>query len=56
MIHFLARLFRQIHGIVGITAPPEGTKDRKVVLIWLIVLVVILVWCAALLYLMLYVF
>lgn len=56
MIRFLARLFRQIHGIVGISAPPEGTKDRKVVLIWLVVLFVILLWCAVLLYLMVYVF
>jgi hypothetical protein len=35
MIKFLAELFRGLHYIVGISAPPPGTNDRTFVLAWL---------------------
>jgi len=35
MIKFLAQLFRGLHFIVGISAPPPGTNDRRFVFTWL---------------------
>ena len=35
MIKFLAQLFRGLHYIVGISAPPPGTSDRMFVFAWL---------------------
>jgi hypothetical protein len=35
MIKFLARLFRGLHYIIGISEPPPGTSDRKFVFVWL---------------------
>jgi hypothetical protein len=35
MIKFLAQLFRGLHYIVGISAPPPGTSDRTFALAWL---------------------
>jgi hypothetical protein len=35
MIKILARLFRGLHYIVGISEPPPGTSDRKFVFTWL---------------------
>jgi len=35
MIKFLAQLFRGLHYIVGISAPPPGTGDRTFVFAWL---------------------
>jgi len=35
MIKFFAQLFRGLHYIVGISAPPPGTSDRKFVFAWL---------------------
>jgi hypothetical protein len=35
MIKFLAQLFRGLHYIVGVSAPPPGTSDRKFVFAWL---------------------
>ena len=34
MIKILARLFRGLHYIVGISEPPPGTSDRKFVFNW----------------------
>lgn len=36
MIKFLARLFRGLHYIVGISEPPPGTSERKFVSTWLV--------------------
>jgi hypothetical protein len=36
MIKFLARLFRGLHYIVGISEPPSGTSERKFVFTWLV--------------------
>jgi len=38
MIRFLASIFRGIHFILGISAPPPGRGERTFVLIWLAVL------------------
>jgi len=38
MIKFLARVFRGLHLIFGVSAPPEGQNERTFVLIWLAVL------------------
>jgi hypothetical protein len=35
MIKFLAQLFRGLHYIIGISAPPPGTSERKFVFTWL---------------------
>jgi hypothetical protein len=35
MIKFLAQLFRGLHYIIGISAPPPGTSDRVFVFAWL---------------------
>ena len=56
MIRLLAKLFRQVHWTVGITAPKEGTDERKFVLIWLGIIAFVLAWAALVLYLMIYVF
>jgi hypothetical protein len=36
MIKILARLFRGLHYIVGISEPPPDTSDRKFVFTWLV--------------------
>ena len=38
MIKFLARFFRGLHLIFGVSAPPEGQNERSFVLAWLGVL------------------
>ena len=35
MIKLLAQLFRGIHEVVGISAPPPDTSDRTFVFAWL---------------------
>ncbi len=56
MIAFLAKIFRQVHWIVGISAPPPGTNDRKFVFLWLAVIGFVVLWAGLVLYLMVYVF
>jgi hypothetical protein len=56
VIRFLARLFRQFHLVVGVTAPPPGINERRFVLMWLVVIAVVIAWSGLVLYLMLYVF
>ena len=56
MIAFLAKLFRQVHLIVGITAPPPGSNERTFVFIWLSVIALVIIWSALVLYLMVRVF
>ncbi len=56
MIPFLARVFRQVHWIVGITAPPPSKDERKFVFIWLAVIGLVVAWAAFVFYLMIYVF
>lgn len=35
MITFLARIFRGLSFMLGITAPPPGENERRFVLVWL---------------------
>ncbi|HZT40445.1 MAG TPA: hypothetical protein VFA28_21325 [Bryobacteraceae bacterium] len=56
MIGLLARLFRGLHWIVGATAPAPGENERAFVLVWVGIIVFTLLFCAALLYAILYVF
>jgi hypothetical protein len=41
MIKFLAELFRGLHYIVGISAPPSDISDRKFVFVWLVGIAVV---------------
>ena len=56
MIPFLARLFRRLHWVVGVSAPPPGTNDRRFVLMWLGIIAAVALWSAFVLYLVVYVF
>ena len=50
MIHFLARLFRGLHFIFGISAPPPGHKERAFVLAWLGIIACLMAFCMVLFY------
>lgn len=55
MIKALANLFRGVHKAAGITAPPPDAspaEERAFVGMWLLIVAVIIAWCAFLLYLM----
>lgn len=56
MISFLAKIFRTVHGIIGITAPEPGKNERAFVFFWLGLIAFILLFCWFLWYLMLNVF
>jgi hypothetical protein len=56
MIHSLAKLFRIIHRVIGITAPEPGYNERSFVFMWLALIVFILLFCGFLFYLMVNVF
>ncbi len=56
MIRFVANALRLLHLFVGISAPPPGSGDKTLILIWLGISAVVLAWGALLLYLMLRVF
>jgi hypothetical protein len=53
MIHALARFIRGIHWAIGITTlPADATpqQERSFVLMWAGIVVLVIVWLAALLY------
>lgn len=54
MIAFLARVFRGVHFVLGMSAPPAEQDERAFVLIWLAVLVVFAAIFGGLLYLIPY--
>ncbi len=56
MIGFLAKQFRRIHMMVGITAPRPGSNEKSFVLMWLFVIALVIGWSALIYYLMLHVF
>ncbi len=56
MIHFLAKFFRTIHRVIGITAPEPGHKERSFVFMWLGLITFILLFCWFVFYLMMNVF
>jgi hypothetical protein len=56
MIKFLAKFFRGLHLIFGVSAPPEGQNERSFVLIWLGVLAFLVAFGVALSYLVPYLY
>ena len=56
MIRLLARVFRTVHRIIGITAPEPGHNERSFVFMWLALIVFIAGFCGLLFYLMMNVF
>jgi hypothetical protein len=50
MIKFLARIFRGLHYIVGISEPPPGTNDRAFVFAWLAGIAFVVALCVILFY------
>lgn len=50
MIKLLAKFFRGLHLIFGVSAPPAGQNERTFVLIWLGVLAFLVVFGIALTY------
>ena len=50
LIKFLAKFFRGLHLILGVSVPPEGQNERTFVMIWLGILAFLIAFCAALTY------
>ena len=50
MIRLLAKFFRGLHLIFGVSAPPEGENERTFVLIWLGILAFLVAFGVALAY------
>jgi hypothetical protein len=50
LIKFLASIFRGIHFIFGISAPPPDHDERRFVLTWLLVILFFIAFSAGLLY------
>ena len=51
MISFLAKFFRGVHLIFGVSAPPPGENERRFVFAWLGILAALAAFCAVLFYL-----
>ena len=56
MIKLLAKFFRGLHLIFGVSAPPEGQNERTFVLIWLGILAFLVGFAAALTYFLPYLY
>jgi len=56
MISFLARFFRGLHLIFGVSAPPPGENDRVFVFKWLGILAFVVGFCVLLAYLVPYLY
>lgn len=56
MIRFLAKLFRGLHLIFGVSAPPPGQNERTFVLAWLGILAFLAALGALLTYLIPYLY
>lgn len=50
MIRLLAKFFRGLHLVFGVSAPPEGQNERTFVLIWLGILAFLAAFGAAVMY------
>ena len=50
MIKLLAKFFRGVHLILGVSAPPEGQNERTFVLVWLGILAFFAAFGLALMY------
>jgi len=51
VIPFLAKFFRGVHLVFGVSAPPPGQDETKFVLAWLGILAALAAFCAVLFYL-----
>ena len=51
MIRYLARFFRGVHLIFGVSSPPPGQNERVFVLTWLGILGFLVAFFVALMYL-----
>ena len=56
MIKLLAKIFRGVNLIFGVSAPPEGQNERTFVLIWLGVLAFLVAFGVALTYFLPYLY
>lgn len=56
LIAFVANILRVVHLFVGVSAPPPGSGDKGLVLMWLVIASVVVAWSALMVYLMLRVF
>lgn len=56
MIKFLAKLFRGLHLIIGISAPPPGHSERSFVFMWLGIILFVIAFCVLLVYLIPYLY
>jgi hypothetical protein len=56
MIHFLAKVFRGLHFVIGITAPEPGRGETWFVVMWLGIIAFVIAFCGLLLYMMAHVF
>jgi hypothetical protein len=50
MTKFLARIFRGVHPIFGVSAPPPGLNELKFVLAWLGIIACLIAFCMILFY------
>ena len=48
MIALLAKFFRGLHMVVGMTAPPPGKNERTFVFVWLGMILLVIIFCALL--------
>jgi hypothetical protein len=56
MIRFLARVFRAVHAVMGVTSPPPGRNEQFFVFMWLGGIAFFIAFFAFLFYLMIHVF
>ena len=56
MIQFLAKIFRGLHFIFGISAPPPGRSERTFVFAWLGILACLIAFCMILFYVIPYLY
>jgi len=56
MISLLAKFFRGLHLIFGVSAPPEGENERRFVFTWLGILGLLIGFCVLLVYLVPYLY
>jgi hypothetical protein len=56
MIKLLAKFFRGLHLIFGVSAPPPGQNERSFVFTWLGILAFLVAFCVLLTYLIPYLY
>jgi len=56
MIKFLAKFFRGLHLVFGVSAPPPGQNERAFVFTWLGILALLVGFCVLVTYLVPYLY